>query len=109
MLKRCIKMRCSEWEAAGEELAGTAQLLPCDTLPGLYQCAEASTGRVRYLHVSEEVVERTILTPWSGADHPVMEGERVSRAGQLSVTTTATTEKSSTSVWLSTRGTWRVG
>ncbi len=32
----CIKMRCSEQEAAAEELAGTAQLLPCDTLPGIY-------------------------------------------------------------------------
>ena len=42
---------------------------------------------------------RSVLTPWSGEDHPVGEGKRVSRAGQLSVMTTATTRRSSTSGW----------
>src|SRR5215211_3841793 len=73
------------------------------------QCAEASTRWVRYLRVSEEVVEGTIVRPWSGVDHPVEEGERVSRAGLISGTTTATIGRSSTSVWLLTRGMWRVG
>src|SRR5215217_8640706 len=62
------------------------------------QCAQASTGRVRYLHVSEEVGQGTILRPWSGEDHPVGE-KRVSLAGQPSVTTTATMGRSSTSGW----------
>jgi spore coat protein A len=30
-----IEMRCSVWEATGEELVGSAQLLPCDTLLGI--------------------------------------------------------------------------
>src|SRR5215208_6124054 len=52
---------------------------------------------------------RSVLTPWSGEDHPVGEGKRVSRTGRLSGTTTDTTRRSSISVWLSTRGMWRVG
>jgi hypothetical protein len=96
----CIKMRCSEWYVADEYLALAARLLSPDILQVIWRAAEAATGRVRYLHVSEEVVEGTILRPWLGADHPVGEGERVSLAGQLSATTTATMGRSSTSGWL---------
>src|SRR5918997_2366891 len=59
-----------------------------------------SVSWVRYPYGCEEEVEEGIgLTPWSGADHPVGEGKRASRAGELSVTTTATTGRSSTLVW----------
>jgi hypothetical protein len=40
-----------------------------------------------------------IMTPWSAADHLVVEGERVLRSGRPSVTITATTEGYSTWVW----------
>jgi hypothetical protein len=39
------------------------------------------------------------MTPWSAADHLVVEGERVLRSGRPSVTITATTEGYSTWVW----------
>src|SRR5215213_6387219 len=41
-----------------------------------------------------------IMRPWSKTDHPVGEGKKASRVGPPSATTTATMEKSSTSVWL---------
>src|SRR5215216_4316281 len=42
---------------------------------------------------------RSVLRPWSGEDHPVGEGKRVSPAGQQSVTITATMGRFSTSGW----------
>jgi hypothetical protein len=64
-------MHCSEWEAAGEELAGTARLLLPDPLCDI-QRAETYTGQVRYPYgCEEEGREGTILRAWSEVNHPV--------------------------------------
>ena len=56
-------MRCSEWYVADEYLALAAQLLSPDILQVIWRAAEAATRWVRYLRVSEEGVQGTILRP----------------------------------------------
>jgi hypothetical protein len=104
-----IKMRCSEWEAAGEGLAGTTQLLPRHTLPAIYSVLGLLPHRDKIAASQRGGCEGNHSFTMACSGSSGGEGERVSRAGQLLGTTTATTEKSSTSVWLWRRGRWRVG
>jgi DNA modification methylase len=71
----------------GDNLAIIREHIPDESVDLVYQDPPFNSNRKR------------TMTLWSGEDHPVGEGKRASRAGQPSVTTMVTTEKSSTLGW----------